>query len=69
MPSSKKNNARTSNRLDVPADDPKGTMERFSAGLRRVLDVSPKLKRNQQGKRSQQAAKASTVIALIGSLW
>jgi hypothetical protein len=27
---------------DVPADDPVGTMERFTKGLRRVLSVSKK---------------------------
>ena len=29
--------SRKSDVVDVPADDPQGTMDRFTAGLRRVL--------------------------------
>ena len=31
--------SRKSDVVDVPADDPMGTMERFNEGLRRVLSV------------------------------
>jgi hypothetical protein len=36
--------SRKSDVVDVPADDPVGTMERFNDGLRRVL-TAPKLPR------------------------
>ena len=38
---------------DVPADNPEGTMERFNAGLRRVL-AAPKPRKSQLRARKRK---------------
>lgn len=42
--------SRTSDVVDVAADNPEGTMERFTAGLRRVLSA-PKVQRPKPRRR------------------
>jgi hypothetical protein len=46
--------SRASSKVDVPADNPEGTMERFNDGLRRVLaspKLMPKVTRRKRKKR------------------
>ena len=61
MPKTTPKRTKSTDPVDVPADNPEGTMERFNEGLRRVLAAPKPRKPSVRPRRRKRRAQSTAV--------